>query len=96
MRFDFKSKENPLNLMRRCGYHLERKDQKKLIFKRRIGNLPYPCFHLYLEIENEKITIDLHLDQKRPSYPHAPAHGAEYFGKVVEKEVERIKNILGL
>jgi hypothetical protein len=39
--------------------------------------------------------ISLHLDQKKPIYKGAPAHAAEYEGELVEKEAERIKNILG-
>jgi len=56
----------------------------------------YPRFHIYLKENKEtgEIIINLHLDQKKPIYKGAPAHSAEYEGEVVEKETERIKNVL--
>ncbi len=43
----------------------------------------------------QAIIINLHLDQKKPIYRGTPAHSAEYEGRVVEKEAERIKKIIG-
>lgn len=89
-------KENIYSLMRKVGYHFQKKDEEKgeLIFVR----LPkgYPRFHLYLKTdkENNEIISKLHLDQKRPIYKGAPAHSGEYGGEVVEKEAERIKQLL--
>ena len=42
----------------------------------------------------QAIEINLHLDQKKPSYEGAAAHSGEYEGELVEKEAERIKQIL--
>ncbi len=85
---------NIYSLMRKVGYHFQRKDEKKseLIFIRPPKG--YPRFHLYLKVENENLIFNLHLDQKRPIYIGVPAHSAEYEGGVVEKEAERIKQIL--
>lgn len=87
-------KENIYSLMRKTGYHFQRKnnDKPELIFVRPPKG--YPRFHIYLKIENEKLIFSLHLDQKRPIYKGVPAHSAEYEGKVVEEEVIRIKQIL--
>ena len=54
----------------------------------------YPRFHLYLKVEAKNLILNLHLDQKRPSYKGSPAHAGEHKGKVVEEEAERIKEIL--
>ncbi len=99
MKLILKIQGNIYHLMRRCGYHLERKDQKtgELVFVRRVGAGDYPRFHIYLKIDevSHETQINLHLDQKKPVYEGAPAHGAEYSGEIVEKEAERIKQILG-
>lgn len=46
--------------------------------------------------ENDRLIFSLHLDQKFASYEKSGSHkhSGEYDGKVVEKELERIKNIL--
>jgi len=36
--------------------------------------------------------LNLHLDQKQPSYAGAPAHNAEYDGDLVAAEMARIKS----
>ena len=40
--------------------------------------------------EEDEIVFDLHLDQKKPSYVGTKAHGGEYDGPTVEKEMSRI------
>ena len=51
-------------------------------------------FHIYLEEDDPDLILNLHLDQKRPSYEGATAHSGEYEGKIIEDEIERIKQIL--
>ncbi len=90
-----KSQENIYSLMRRAGYvSVERKSQFSFI--RRIGTTDYPRFHIYLTDEktSNKIILNLHLDQKKPRYSGVRAHSAEYDGRVVKKEAERIKTLL--
>ena len=89
---------NIYNLMRQCGYCFGGENKGELAFSRIIGaaRSGYPRFHVY--IKNDKVSrqtiINLHLDQKKPIYQGAPAHSAEYESEVVEKEAERIKQIL--
>jgi len=89
-------RENVYNLMRKIGYFFEGKElaREELVFARPLKN--YPRFHLFLRIKQEtnEIIFDLHLDQKEPIYKGVAAHCAEYGGEVVEKEAERIKEIL--
>lgn len=85
-----KPQRNVYNLLRELGYRFQKKEKEELVFIHWLGPTDYPRFHLYLKM-NENLEFNLHLDQKRPTYKGVPAHCAEYEGKVVEKEVERIK-----
>ena len=103
-------KDNVYSLMRKAGYHFQGKfaeanasshasakasaneEKSELIFVRPPKG--FPRFHLYLKTEGDDLIISLHLDQKRPIYKGVPAHSAEYEGKLVEEEAERIKKIL--
>lgn len=103
MKFTLKNKsgENIMNLMRQARYHLhsQSKDGSHLSFTRSVGSSAYPRFHIYLKENKEsgEISCILHLDQKRPIYKGAShAHNADYEGRVVEKEAERIKKSLKL
>ena len=88
-----KPQGNILNAMRRAGYHPEIKRTKEEIsFSRSLRGSRYPRFHAYYH--EEKKEINLHLDQKAPRYKGAPDHGAEYSGKLIEEEAERIKSLL--
>lgn len=88
------SGENIINLARSIGYYFLPRKESDLSFIRPLERSGYPRFHLYLKIENENLIFNLHLDQKRPIYKGSTAHSGEYEGDVVEKEAERIKQIL--
>jgi hypothetical protein len=89
-------KENVYSLMRKAGYHFQKKDEEKgeLIFIRPPKG--YPRFHLCLKTDkkNDEIISKLHLDQKQPTYKGTTAHSGEYDGELVKKEAERIKQLL--
>ncbi len=88
-------KLNPLNLAREIGYTITPYSQGTDInFIRTIGRNPYPRFHIYINKKDEDYVINLHLDQKKPSYRGSSAHNAEYQGDIIEREIERIENIL--
>ena len=84
------------SIMRRIQYSPQGEDQKtgELKFSRFLGPSGYPRFHIYLKNNNGKLIINLHLDQKKPSYNGTSAHSGEYDGEIVEKEAERIKKAL--
>jgi len=89
-------RQNITNLMRRCGY-VKQQNRKtgEVSYVRRIGRSPYPHFHIYIsQPKKDELILNLHLDQKKPSYGGVKAHSGEYDGAVVEREGERIKNIL--
>ncbi len=88
--------------MRKIGYHFqgEEKEKEEFIFTRPPKG--YPRFHIYLKIDDstdspqeiKNLIFNLHLDQKKPIYKGTTAHSGEYEGELVEKETERIKQIL--
>lgn len=97
MKFTVKFSGNIYNLMRQAGYHPHETGEEKAgesSFARRLSNSDYPRFHVYVSHETHE--LNLHLDQKKPSYEGATAHSGEYEGELVEKEAERIKQIAGL
>ncbi|MBT3816848.1 MAG: hypothetical protein HOG08_00705 [Candidatus Magasanikbacteria bacterium] len=85
----------PKQLMRSCGY-AEIYDQKtrKTSYVKTFGAGFYPRFHVYLDMKDNGFMVNLHLDQKKPSYGSNHAHNAEYDGTRVEQEGERIKRTI--
>lgn len=81
-------------LARRLGYVPDRVTPGgELSAARRFGG-DYPRFHLYIQADPKTVVLNLHLDQKKSSYKGTAAHGGEYEGETVEKEFERIKEII--
>lgn len=98
MKLIFKNiKETPLNFMRRAGYGFlgAAKNSNEENFTRRLSAGDYPRFHIYAKKEGNDLIVNLHLDQKKPSYSGSHAHSGEYEdSEILTKEAERIKNIL--
>ncbi len=90
MKIKIQSGANSTEIMRRCSYGMIRNREGQVSFVRRLGGYDYPRFHAYLEGEY----INLHLDQKKPSYQGAVAHSGEYDGDLVLEEAERIKQVM--
>lgn len=86
---------NLVDLIRRCGYSYKGRENNELNFIRRIGLVNYPHFHIYLKEENGFLILNLHLDQKKPGYQTSAAHSGDYKGEIVEREMERIKKLIG-
>ena len=81
--------------LRRAGYaYIRERVRGKESFVRRLGSGFYPRLHLYADDRGERIIFDLHLDQKQASYAGTRMHNAEHDSEVVEKEIERLKNII--
>ncbi len=87
---------DPDFFLRRAGYgQITSYHTGKTSYSRRFSRDHYPRFHIYFEESADKITFDLHLDQKQVSYKGADhAHNAEHDGPVVEGEIERLKGLL--
>ncbi len=84
----------PQNLLHKCGYIEIRNPHKdnEISYARSLdpGRF-YPRFHAYLEERGKELTINLHLDAKKPSYAGTAAHSGEYDGPLIEKEASRIR-----
>lgn len=78
-----------------AGYmYIESRRTGQGSFVRRLGRNFYPRFHIYYTEEGDKVTFNVHLDQKQASYQGTAAHSGEYNGETVETEVGRLKKIL--
>ncbi len=83
------------NFFRSAGYiYIESRQTGQASFVRPFGQGHYPRFHIYIEEEGDTLTINLHLDQKKPSYKGTAAHSGEYDSPVVRAEINRLKNLL--
>ncbi|MFH1759346.1 MAG: hypothetical protein ABH822_02180 [Patescibacteria group bacterium] len=80
--------------MRNCGYAFERNVGKEQSFVRRITGQNFPRYHTYVRQSGADLEINLHIDQKKPSYGAGHAHGGDYEGELVERELERIKSFV--
>ena len=88
-----KESKNLLNLMRRLGYVPDRFNRgSEPSFSRKIYGDRFPRFHIYVKETNNELILNLHLDQKQPSYEGHTSHSGEYDGSVVEEEARRIKS----
>lgn len=89
-----KIEKNILGMARDIGYKpILTTDRGEINCVRPLGR-DYPRFHLYIKETPEGLIFNLHLDQRRPVYQGATAHGGDYEGAVVEQEAERIQKIL--
>lgn len=82
--------------LRRAGYFLitDRLTDQQSFVKRLSASSFYPRFHLYIEEKTDQYQLNLHLDQKRPSYSGAKAHNADYDEPQVAEEKARILNFI--
>lgn len=73
-------------LLKNCGYSFDKKENNEYSFIRRLSRADYPRFHAYVSIQETSLFINLHLDQKKPSYEGTTAHSGEYEGELITKE----------
>ena len=86
---------SPEQFMRRAGYgYFRDRRSGKESFSRRLGSGIFPKLHMYIKENGEKVLLDLHLDQKQPSYGGSRMHNAEHDGEVVENEIKRLKEFI--
>jgi hypothetical protein len=82
-------------LMRDIGYKPDRyTPDGELSAVRKMGATGFPRFHIYVKESRGGLTLNLHLDQKRPSYGEHTAHSGDYESLEVKSELERINDIL--
>ena len=98
MKFEFLlERGNLLSVMRKAGYapRIQTIPEEEEYSRTLSGN-SYPRFHIYAKVfpDKRKAYLNLHLDQKAPSYQGTEAHGGEYEGDILEVEAQRIKRFL--
>lgn len=90
----YKLGRNPYDLVRTIGYKpIKVTEREELNCVRPLAG-DYPRFHIYLKEDGDIFSFNIHLDQKRPVYEGATAHGGDYDSDVVQEEVARIKDLL--
>ncbi|MFA6307697.1 MAG: hypothetical protein WCS88_03310 [Patescibacteria group bacterium] len=85
------NKYNILNLIRKISYHPHKNNKS---FSRLLGASEFPRFHIYIKNLKDAWEFSLHLDQKGACYDGQTAHSGDYDGEILEKEKERIINLL--
>ena len=98
MKFPIKLSGKTLyTFMREVGYApaYSTGNSDEFVFQRFLAGSSYPKFHMYCVLAEDKksATLNLHLDQKRPSYQGSHAHNAEHSGPVMEAEIRRIQSV---
>ena len=88
-------RETIIGLARKIGYRPMGVSDDEYNMVRPLSRNGYPRFHIYAK-KNERgdFVFNLHLDQKSSSYHGSTAHSGEYEGDLVEREAERIQNII--
>lgn len=92
--FDSGKIGDPEKFIRRCGYGQHRTRNGETSYVKRVHGDWYPRYHVYFTTAIEKITFNLHLDQRAPIYEGVTAHAGEYDGEVVEREGVRISSFV--
>lgn len=87
--------QNLKRFMGRAGYsvHFDPHSGNSSYVKR-LARDYYPRFHVYLKQRGDQEFLNLHLDQKKASYPGASAHNAEYDGTLVLAEANRLEDLM--
>ena len=81
-------------LMRKCGYGETSNKDGVTSYVRIFGSGGYPRFHCYIDTMEYSYQINLHIDQKKPTYGEGTAHSGEYESQVVEREAARMYGII--
>lgn len=82
------------NIMRSLGYYENVNRKNELNYIRSLNRSGYPRFHVYPREAGDYFELNLHMDAKKPSYSGTSAHGGEYDGDIVEREVDRIRSVM--
>ena len=80
--------------MQKCGYGEVTNRAGQVSYVRVMGASGYPRFHAYVEQLDVGFRVNIHLDQKKPSYGAHTAHSGEYEGEAVENETMRVRDTI--
>ena len=101
MRITISTNDTALTFMRRAGYGLQKEAGGEIAFVRRVSGSPFPRYHAYVTEQQgmaaagqqgrRELTINLHVDQKAPTYGRGSAHSGEYDGPLIQQECDRLR-----
>ncbi|MDO8425647.1 MAG: hypothetical protein Q7T01_04010 [bacterium] len=92
--------DQAMQFMRRAGYGYQKENGGEVAFIRRVGGSDFPRYHAYVvetgntERGTRNLQINLHVDQKAPTYGSGKAHSGEYNGSLVEQEGARLRGLV--
>ncbi len=88
-------KGNAVTLLRKSGYIFQRQAGKEMSFVRSFSSSGYPRFHIYLQVNDNDLVLNIHLDRKKETYGRTTRHHGEYENEgLLAEEVNRLKAIL--
>ncbi|OIO46335.1 hypothetical protein COX24_01905 [bacterium (Candidatus Gribaldobacteria) CG23_combo_of_CG06-09_8_20_14_all_37_87_8] len=92
-----RTKENPVQLLRTLGYiAINKESYGEFNLVKQLAKNSFPRFHLFLkEVNDKSFSVNLHLDQKKPSYGKQTAHSGEYEqdNPLLEEEAGAIRQL---
>lgn len=100
MRITVATNDTAVVFLRRAGYGFQKETSGEVAFVRRVGGGLFPRYHAYVTeadsrqptaTSGKEITINLHVDQKAPTYGRNAVHSGEYDGPLVEQEAARLR-----
>jgi len=80
--------------MRRAGYGFQKEASGETTFVRRVSGGMFPRCHAYVVERSGVLEINLHVDQKAPTYGTERVHSGEYEGPLVEQESARLREFV--
>jgi hypothetical protein len=91
---DESKRTNVPALLREAGYRQEvHRGTGQISYVRSVSGGDFPRFHIYIDKADKGWQVNLHLDQKKPTYEGTSAHAGEYDGKVVGEEAGRLRRV---
>ena len=97
IRFKEQPTKPPHVFMRDAGYARKLNHDGDESFVRRLTGVEFPRFHVYVQYDALPTTsLSIHIDQKEHTYGGVNAHSGEYEGKVIEHELWRLHEVLGI
>ena len=95
MKVSITTTDRAMQFMRRAGYGFQKEGGGEAAFIRRVGAADFPRYHAYVTEQPGAIQVNLHVDQKAPTYQQGRAHSGEYEGPLIEQEAARLRGCVG-
>lgn len=94
MKVSIATADRAVQFMRRAGYGFQKEGRGEVAFIRRVGSSDFPRYHAYVTEQPGAIQVNLHVDQKAPTYGDGRAHSGEYDGPLIAEEAARLQGLV--